>query len=158
HPARPSAATVVRIRLRACANSIAVSGNDTAIVGLISPVCWGPFHARWAGPSVPPKGLRPGPPEGERSPWERPCGEPPLAKEELVDRVVGFVDAGVRERVEEVLEGFLVGLGNLDADQDATVVGALVAVMEEADVPARVHCCQEAHQRARPLGELEAVE
>jgi hypothetical protein len=52
----------------------------------------------------------------------------------------------------------LVAGRHLQADQDAAVVGALVAVVEQADVPARVHGGQEAHQRARPLGELEAEE
>ena len=51
-----------------------------------------------------------------------------------------------------------VGARNLDAHQDAAVVGALVAIVEEADVPARVHARQEAHQRARALRKDEAEE
>jgi hypothetical protein len=41
---------------------------------------------------------------------------------------------------------------HLQAHQDAPVVGALVAVVEQADVPARAHQAQELHQRAGPLG------
>ena len=34
----------------------------------------------------------------------------------------------------------------------------MVAVVEEADVPAAAHAVEERHQRARPLGKLEAIE
>ena len=44
----------------------------------------------------------------------------------------------------------------MQADQDAAVVRALIAVMEQADVPARAHQTQELHQRAGPLGEHKA--
>ena len=52
----------------------------------------------------------------------------------------------------------LVGGRHLDADEDASVVGALVPVVEQADVPARRHAREEAHERARPLREKEAVQ
>ena len=38
------------------------------------------------------------------------------------------------------------------------IVRAVIAVVKQADVPAATHAGQEANQRTRPLGELEAVE
>ncbi len=46
----------------------------------------------------------------------------------------------------------------MDADEDLAVVGALVSVVEEADVPVGVHGEEEAHQGAGAFGEFEAVE
>src|SRR5580765_6601425 len=80
------------------------------------------------------------------------------AQEQPVHRVVGFVLARVGQALEEFLETLLVLARHLDADQDAAVVRALVAVVEQADVPARVHARQEAHQRAGAFGEDEAVQ
>jgi hypothetical protein len=54
------------------------------------------------------------------------------------------------------LNAFVSALRHLQAHQDAAIVGALVAVVEQADVPARSHQAQELHQRARPLREDEA--
>jgi len=62
----------------------------------------------------------------------------------------------VAQRVEELVEGFVILRWYLDADQDAAVVGALVAVMEQADVPAWPHQVQEFHEGAGALGEDEA--
>jgi hypothetical protein len=45
----------------------------------------------------------------------------------------------------------LIRLGHLQPDQDAAVVRTLVAVVEQADVPARAHQVQKLEQRARPL-------
>ena len=47
---------------------------------------------------------------------------------------------------------------HLDADQDAAIVGAMIAVVEQADVPVRVHLAEEAGQRAGAFGKLEAVQ
>src|SRR3546814_10747371 len=47
---------------------------------------------------------------------------------------------------------------HLDADQDAAVLGAVVAVVEQADVPVRVQLAEEAGQRAGAFGKFEAVQ
>src|SRR3546814_7022562 len=44
----------------------------------------------------------------------------------------------------------------LYANQDATVVIALIAIMEQADVPVGIHGTQKAHQRPGAFGKLEA--
>ena len=62
----------------------------------------------------------------------------------------------VAQRVEEFVKGLAVFFRHLDAHQNAAVVGALVAVMEQADVPARAHQAQELEQRTRPLREHKA--
>ena len=64
---------------------------------------------------------------------------------------------GSRATARKSPKRLLVGRRHLQPDQDAAVVGALVAVVEQADVPARRHARQEAHQRAGPLREDEAV-
>ena len=53
-------------------------------------------------------------------------------------------------------KGLVIGLGHLQTDQDATIIRALVAVVEQADVPARAHQAQKLHERAGPLGEHKA--
>src|ERR1700721_791132 len=46
----------------------------------------------------------------------------------------------------------------LDAGEYASMVGAVVAVVKQADVPRRAYRFQELEQGARTLGELEPVE
>src|SRR5690606_36152522 len=78
------------------------------------------------------------------------------SKEEGVGRVVRLIPIGVAEPVKEGLERLLVGGRHLDANQYAAVVVALVAVMEQADVPFGAHGTQKRHERAGALGKLEA--
>jgi len=66
--------------------------------------------------------------------------------------------ARISEASQELSERRLVGSRHLHADEDAPVVGALVPVVEQTDVPASRHGRQEAHQGARPLREKKAVQ
>ena len=50
------------------------------------------------------------------------------------------------------------GRRHLQAHQDAPHIAALIAVMEQRDIPVRRHAVQEAHQRARPFRELETIQ
>ena len=59
---------------------------------------------------------------------------------------------------EEGFKGFFATCGDLDANQDLTVVGALIAVMEQTDVPIGFHGVQKTHQGTGPLGEFETIE
>jgi len=47
---------------------------------------------------------------------------------------------------------------HLDADQHAAVIRAVIAIMEQADVPVRSDRLQELQQGARPFGKFEAVQ
>ena len=47
--------------------------------------------------------------------------------------------------------------GRVDSRQHAAVVRAVIAVVEQADVPALAHRCQKLQQRSRALGKLEPV-
>ena len=78
------------------------------------------------------------------------------SKEQAVCGVLGFVLIAVTEAFEEVFKCFIVGGRDVDADEDAAVVGAVVAVMEEGDVPAALHMVEEAGECAGAFGELEA--
>lgn len=69
---------------------------------------------------------------------------------------MGFVLIAVTEAFKEVFEGLIVAGRDVDADEDATVVGTVVAVVEESDVPAALHMVEEAGERAGAFGELEA--
>ena len=64
---------------------------------------------------------------------------------------------GVAEVFQELLELAHLVRRYLHADQHAAEVGAVVAVVEEADVPAGAHLRQEIHQGARLFREFEAV-
>ena len=80
------------------------------------------------------------------------------AEKELVHRVGALVPVGVAEVLQEGLECAHVARRHLHTDQHTAVVGAVIAVVEEADVPAGAHLRQEIHQRARLFGEFEAVD
>jgi hypothetical protein len=62
----------------------------------------------------------------------------------------------VAQRIQKLGKRGAVGVGHLQAHQNAAVVSALVAVVEQTDVPAFAHGQQKLHQRAGPLGELKA--
>src|SRR5690606_38351514 len=86
--------------------------------------------------------------------WARVSGS--AAEKQPVCRILRFLDIGVAQGVQKALESLVVLGGNLQPDQDAAVVGALIAVVEQADVPARSHEAQEFQQRAWPLRKDEA--
>ena len=48
--------------------------------------------------------------------------------------------------------------GHFEAGEDAAEVGAVIAVVEQADVPAAAELVEERHQRAGALGKLEAAD
>src|SRR5579872_2433680 len=75
-----------------------------------------------------------------------------------IRRVSGLFDVLVVQ-IAQVLEevGPFAGR-HLDTGEDAPVIGAMIAVMEQADVPARADRPQELEQRPGALGELEAVQ
>jgi len=74
----------------------------------------------------------------------------------LLAAVAVLALAGVAERFEEALELGEVPLGHLEAREDAAEVGAVVAVVEQADVPAAAEGVEEPEQGARALREGEA--
>src|SRR6476660_9759762 len=74
-------------------------------------------------------------------------GRRSAAEEHPVGGIGGFVDVVVAETVEETPELRTVLRWDLHADEHASVIGAVVAVMEKADVPAGAHAVQKAHQR-----------
>jgi hypothetical protein len=78
------------------------------------------------------------------------------SQKQPINRVVRFFRIRIPERLQELVKGFVVFGGHLQAHQYAAVVGALVAVVKQADVPARAHQAQELEQGAWPLGELKA--
>ena len=61
----------------------------------------------------------------------------------------------VAELGEEAAELRVVLLRHLDPREDSAVVRAVVAVVEEADVPVAPEVVEEVQERAGPLGELE---
>src|SRR5690606_6265774 len=80
------------------------------------------------------------------------------AKKPLIDRIRGLVDPAVSQRVDEFPEGGQVLVRHLNANQNASVIGALIAVVKQADVPVRMHAGEEPHERAGTFGKLEAVD
>ena len=47
-------------------------------------------------------------------------------------------------------------LGNIDASENPAVIGAVIAIVEQADIPVRAYRIQKFQQRTRALGKLEA--
>ena len=57
-------------------------------------------------------------------------------QEHPVHRVAGFFHAGVAQRFQKLVEGGVVRLWYLQPYENAAVVGALVAVVKQTDIPA----------------------
>ena len=79
-------------------------------------------------------------------------------EEQRVGGVAVLALAGVAERSRKPSNSASLGVGHLESREHAAEVGAVVAVVEEADVPAAAERVEELEQRARPLRELEAAE
>src|SRR5438128_10065847 len=80
------------------------------------------------------------------------------AEKEPVRRILALVDPWISHGLQEAPELRHLRAWDLHADQHAAIVGPVVAVVEEADVPVRAHPREEAQQRARALGKFEAVD
>ena len=80
------------------------------------------------------------------------------SEKEIVGRVGGFIPVGEAQGFKKAFELLAVTVWNLDADQDAAIVGAVVAIVEQADVPECAHAGEELQQCTGALGKLEAVE
>src|SRR3954453_7680217 len=76
----------------------------------------------------------------------------------LIRRVLRLVPIRITELVERALEARAVVRRHLNAGQDAPVVGPMVAVVEERDVPVVPEAVEELQERAGPLRELEAID
>src|SRR5690606_13165103 len=79
-----------------------------------------------------------------------------LFQEELISRVVGLFHPGIAQVFEETVELLAVLGRHLHAHQNAAVVGTLVAVVEQRDVPGGRHQAEELEQRTGALGEDKA--
>ena len=80
-----------------------------------------------------------------------PGGEMKYSAQELVvDRVVGLRGVCVAEAVQEAVELGQLIRRHLQPDEHATDVCAVVAVVEERDVPARTEAVEELGERAGP--------
>src|SRR3989344_1319909 len=78
------------------------------------------------------------------------------SQEQPVGRVQRLFHIRIAQRGQEGVErGGVLGW-HLHAHEDAAIVGALVAVVKQADVPGRLHQAQKLEQRAGPLGEGKA--
>ena len=78
------------------------------------------------------------------------------SQKQAINRVIRLFRIRIPQRFQELCKRFVVFGGHLQAHQNAAVVGALVAVMKQRDVPAWAHQAQEFEQCAGPLGELQA--
>src|SRR5690606_8561865 len=78
------------------------------------------------------------------------------SEKQAIRRVVSLVPVWISQRFQEPLHIRLATFRRqLHSDQNTTIVVSLIAIMEQADVPVRIHRLQEAGQRTRPLGKLE---
>src|SRR5256884_8188089 len=79
------------------------------------------------------------------------------AEEHPIRGVAGLLHIGVVQLVEVPQEFRPVGRRHLDTREHTAVVGPVIAVVEQADVPTGADRLQEPQQRAGTLRELEAV-
>src|SRR5882672_10887002 len=86
--------------------------------------------------------------------WVRASG---VAQETPI-RLVALIELKpIPETGEERLECGSVGVWNLEGREHTAEVGAMVAIVEQADVPAAAERVEKLEQRARSLGELKAA-
>ena len=81
-----------------------------------------------------------------------------LRQKQLVGGVIRFIPMCVAKFFQELLELLHLRRRHLHADEYAPVIGTVVAVVEQADVPAGTHLAEEIHQGAGALGKLETIE
>lgn len=81
---------------------------------------------------------------------------PILSQELLISRIIGFLYVGVAEILQECAEFFAVFQRDLKADQNTAVIGALVPIMEQGDVPVGRARGEEFEEGAGSFGEFKA--
>ena len=79
-----------------------------------------------------------------------------LSAETRDTRVPGLLVAPMSHLRQEAVERFVVSRRHLEAHQYPAVLGSVVPVVEETDVPASAEVGEKAEQGARPFGKLEA--
>src|SRR5450432_2646396 len=99
------------------------------------------MRSNWA--YRPPRDVQAALPAGRRA---EPLARWLAPQKHAVGAVLGLVDAVVAQPTQESREFGLVGRGHLHPDQNAAVVGPVVAVVKQADVPPAAHAVEEAHQ------------
>src|SRR5207245_2468060 len=78
--------------------------------------------------------------------------------EETLVRLVLFIELkAIAQRDEKCVEARPFDLGHLERRQHAPEVGAVIAIVKQADVPASAERIEKLHQRSGPFGELEAA-
>src|SRR5690606_34157262 len=84
------------------------------------------------------------------------AGGPSAPEEDAVGGVCRLFHIGVAQVFQVQAQLLAVGERHLHTRQHPALVGAVVAIVEQADVPARADGLEEAQQRARTFGEFEA--
>src|SRR5258706_3030606 len=85
---------------------------------------------------------------------ERPPASP--GQKGAVGGVRRFLGVGIPQGLQMAQELLALGLRDLDAREHPAIVRAVIAIVEQRDVPRRAHGLQEAQQRTGTLRELEA--
>src|SRR5260221_4810590 len=87
-------------------------------------------------------------------PWERPPAS--LGQKGAVGGVRRFLGVGITQGLQMAQEFLALGLRDLDAREHPAIVRAVIAIVEQRDVPGGAHRLQEAQQRTGALREFEA--
>src|SRR4029453_10136800 len=80
------------------------------------------------------------------------------AQEQLVGGIALFFLVRIAQRAEETLECGAVFGRDFESSQHAPEVGAVVAIVKQADVPAPAEAIEKVHQRAGAFGKLESIQ
>jgi len=72
----------------------------------------------------------------------------------LIYRVIGFFDISVPDLLQNFVEFGTIFRWNLNPSKNLADIGAMVPIMEQRDVPFRLHTQQELPERSRPFGKL----
>src|SRR5450830_808197 len=81
-----------------------------------------------------------------------------LAKKQLIQRILAFIPVAVAEVGEEGAESFHFLLRHLQTDQNTADIAALITIMEQTDIPVRIHVVKKPHQCAWTLRKLKTVQ
>ena len=71
---------------------------------------------------------------------------------------MAFIPIAIAERVEKGLPVCHLVRWNLHSDDDATIIGSVIAIVKETDIPIGTHAGEKLDQCPRTLRKLEAIE
>ena len=86
------------------------------------------------------------------------AGASAFAEKQVISRTNRFLPIPIAQIVKKNLELLATARWHLDTRQDTTVIGTVISIVKQTDIPTLAHGCQKLQQRTGSLRELETIE